>query len=182
MKTLKIVLAAFALSLVAVSPSISQDGMPPMGAPEEMKQLEPMNGEYKVKFFYKMDPTSDAWSESEATAKMSMVLGGGAQQLIYDGSMMGMPFAGIGTMSYDRENQHWQNTWVDSMGARISMYTGQFKDGKIVLKGEDKSQGMTYKARLTTYNITDKGFDWKYEMSMDGTNYMEVAKATYTKK
>lgn len=43
-------------------------------------------------------------------------------------------------------------------------------------------QAATYQSRLTTYNITDKGWDWKYEMSMDGTNYMEGAKATYTKK
>lgn len=48
--------------------------------------------------------------------------------------------------------------------------------------GRDLTQGMTYHSRLTTYNITDKGFDWLYEMSMDGTNYLETAKATYRKK
>ncbi len=30
--------------------------------------------------------------------------------------------------------------------------------------------------------MTDKGFEWMYEMSMDGTNYMPGAKATYTRK
>lgn len=62
------------------------------------------------------------------------------------------------------------------------MYTGDFEDGKMVVEGEDRGQGMTYQSRLTTYNITDKGFDWKYEMSNDGTNFVEGAKATYRKK
>jgi hypothetical protein len=30
--------------------------------------------------------------------------------------------------------------------------------------------------------MTENGFGWKYEMSMDGTNDKDTAKATYTKK
>ena len=68
------------------------------------------------------------------------------------------------------------------MGARISIYTGGFEDGKMVVTGTDIAQGMEYKARMTTYDVTDEGFEWKYEMSLDGANYMETAKATYTKR
>jgi hypothetical protein len=160
----------------------AEAGMPPMGPPEELKQVEVMNGEYDVKFFYKMDPMNEEWTETRATAVLRTVAGGGAQQMPFDGEMMGMPFSGMGLTTYDRETKQWQMTWVDSMGARISMYTGDFKDGKMVVTGKDLGQGMTYHSRLTTYNITDKGFEWKYEMSMDGTNYMDTAKATYTKK
>ena len=157
-------------------------GMPAMGPPAEMKELEAMNGEYSVKFFYKMDPTGEEWIETEATAVLSTVLGGAAQQMTFDGEMMGMPFSGLGLTSYDRETEKWQTIWVDTMGARISMYTGDFEDGKMVVEGKDMGQGMTFHSRLTNYNMTDKGFEWKYEMSMDGTNYMTSAKATYTKK
>jgi len=197
MKRMMIVLTAAALCLGAVAPSFadhhvkgdSQEGqehgkapMPPMGPPEEMKQLEAMNGEYTVKFFFKMNPMDEEWIETEATAVLSSVVGGGAQQMIFEGQMMGMPFSGLGLTSYDRETKKWQTTWVDSMGARISMYTGDVEEGRIVVTGKDMAQGGTFHSRLTTYNITDTGYDWKYEMSMDGTNYMEGAKAVYTRK
>ena len=197
MKRSMIALTAAALCLGAVAPGLAdhhdkghsqepqaqgEAGMPPMGPPAEMKQVEVMNGEYAVKFFFKMDPMSEEWTETEATAVLSTVAGGGAQQMLFEGNMMGVPFQGVGLTSYDRETAKWQSTWVDSMGARISMYTGDFQDGKMVVTGEDQGQGMTFQSRLTTYNITEKGFDWKYEMSMDGTDYMETAKAVYTRK
>ncbi len=196
MKALTIVLATGALCLGTATVSLadhqeegqSQEGhgdagMPPMGPPPEMKELEAMNGEYTVKFFYKMDPTSEEWIETEATAVLSTVVGGGAQQLVFEGEMMGMPFSGIGLTSYDRQTTKWQSTWVDSMGAKISMYTGDFKDGKFVVTGTDIGpDGMAFQSRLTNYNMTDTGFEWMYEMSMDGTNYMTGAKATYTRK
>lgn len=156
--------------------------MPPMGPPEQIKEIEGMNGEYEVKFYYKMDPASEEWIETPATAVVSMVAGGAAQQLLYEGEMMGMPFRGLGLTTYDRETGKWQMTWIDSMGARTSTYTGDFEDGMLVVEGEDKGQGMTFQSRLTTYNITDEGYDWKYEMSTDGTSFIEGAKATYRKK
>lgn len=192
MRVLKIVLAAGALCLATGSLVLAdhhetgqadQAGMPPMGPPEEMKVLEAMNGEYAVKFFYKMDPMSPEWIETDATVVMSMVVGGGAQQMLFEGEMMGMPFSGMGLTSYDRATEKWQATWVDSMGARISVYTGDFEDGEMVVTGKDIGpDGSTYHSRLTYYNMTEQGFDWKYEMSMDGTNFLEGAKATYTKK
>ncbi len=196
MRALTIALAAGALCLGTATVSLADHdeespgqeaqaevGMPAMGPPPEMKELEAMNGEYSVKFFYKMDPMSEEWLETEATAVLSTVVGGGAQQLVFEGNMMGMPFSGIGLTSYDRHTTKWQTTWVDSMGARISMYTGDFKDGKLVVTGADPGpEGMMVHSRLTNYNMTDQGFDWTYEMSTDGTNYMTGAKATYTRK
>ncbi len=157
--------------------------MPPMGPPAEMQQLEGMNGEYDVKFSYRLDPSSEEWMETAATAVVSTVVGGGAQQMIFEGEMMGMPFQGMGLTSFDRATGKWQTTWVDSMGARISMYTGTFEDGKMVVEGEDFGpDGGTYQSRLTYYNMNDEGWDWTYEMSMDGTNYFVGAKATYRRK
>ncbi len=187
MREWRIVLAMGALCLVTVAvagagPQESAEGMPPMGPPPEMKMLEGMNGEYAVKFYFKMDPMSPDWTETDATAVISTVVGGGAQQLVFDGNMMGMPFSGIGLTSYDRETSQWQTTWVDSMGARISMYTGTFEDGELTVSGEDLNMGNTIHSRLTTYNITEEGWDWKYELSMDGENFLEGAKATYKRK
>lgn len=157
--------------------------MPPMGPPPEMDALQAMNGEYAVKFYYKMDPMAEEWIETDATAVLSSVVGGGAQHMAFEGNMMGMPFSGVGLTSYDRYTERYQSTWVDSMGARISIYTGTMEDGKLVVTGTDVGpEGATYHSRLTTYNMTETGFDWMYEMSMDGTNYLVGAKATYTRK
>ena len=103
--------------------------------------------------------------------------------MTFDGEMMGMPFSGIGLATYDRETQQYQNVWVDTMGARISVYTGNFTDDTtMVVEGEDKGMGMTFKSRLTSYDMNDAGWDWKYEMSFDGNDYVETAKATYRRK
>ena len=86
MRALMIVLVAGVLCLgtgtVGLADHHEQDqageaGMPPMGPPAEMQQLEGMNGEYTIKFSYKMDPMSEEWIETEATAVVSMVAGGG---------------------------------------------------------------------------------------------------------
>ena len=43
--------------------------------------------------------------------------------------------------------------------------------------------GMEFVSRLTTYDITDKGYKWLYEMSMDGgETFIPGARAVYTKK
>lgn len=190
MKALKIGLTAAGLCLatgvaiVADHHAEGQAEMPPMGPPAEMQQLESMNGEYAVSFFYKMDPASEEWVETKATAVLSTVAGGSAQQLLFEGDMMGMPFSGMALTSYDRATQKWQSTWVDSMAARITMYTGDLKDGKLVMTGEDLGpDGTAYSARLTTYNMTDEGYDWTYEMSLDGgATFVEGAKATYRRQ
>ena len=63
------------------------------------------------------------------------------------------------------------------------MYSGDFEDGKMVVTGQDVGpDGTKFHSRLTNYNITEAGFEWEYEMSLDGTNYMDGAKATYRKK
>ena len=196
MKALKIVLTAGALCLASGNVTLAdhhekagmQEGgeamaeMPPIGPPDEMKEVAILNGDYDVKFWYKVNPMAPDWTETKATAEVSLVAGGAAQQMIFEGEMMGIPFEGIGFTSYDRETSKWQMIWVDSMGARISMYTGDLKDGEMVVEGKDLGQGMTFHSRLTTYNMNEEGFDWKYEMSMDGENYMETAKATYRKR
>ena len=103
MRTSRIVLAAGVLCLVTGTVGFadhhetgqaSEGGMPPIGPPAEMKQLEGMNGEYTVKFMYKMDPMSEEWLETDATAVLSTVAGGAAQQMLFEGEMMACFFRG----------------------------------------------------------------------------------------
>jgi hypothetical protein len=167
---------------VKTKDALQTQEMPPMGPPPEMKQIAAMEGVYDVVFKYKMDP-AQSWVTTNGLCTIKNVLGGAAQQMTWQGEMLGMNFEGRGMTCYDRESKMWQNTWVDNMSARISYYTGTMQDGNFVFEGEDVMEGKPVQARNTTMHITDKGFESKMEMSMDGgQTYMTWATAVYTKR
>jgi len=166
---------------VAMQEKAAQE-MPPMGPPPEMKQIAAMEGVYDVVFKYKMDPSQN-WVTTNGLCTIKNVLGGAAQQMTWQGEMLGMNFEGRGMTCYDRESKMWQNIWVDNMAARISYYTGTMQDGNFVFEGEDVMEGKPVHARNTTTHITDKGFESKMEISMDGgQTYMTWATSVYTKR
>ena len=155
----------------------------PTGPPKQMKELASMNGVFDVEMKFKMDPTSADWITTSGLATIKMVLDGAAQQMDWQGEMMGMKFNGLGLTTYDREAKMWQNSWVDNMSGRQTMTSGEMTDGTMILTGTDMKQGMKIHVRQTTHNITEKGFEWKYEMSMDGgETYMTAMTATYKKR
>jgi len=169
------------VALLTAAPALAQEGMPPMGAPEEMKLITKMDGQYDVAFKFRMDPTAE-YQESQANCTISTILDGSCQQMEFSGAMMGMPFQGIGWTTYSRGLGKWQTTWVDNMGASISYYLGEMMDGKMVFEGEETApDGSKWHSRNTTFNITDDSFDWKMEMSTDGEEYFTTAMATYTR-
>jgi len=159
------------------------DEMPPMGAPEQMKECATLVGTWDCASKMKMDMNSDEWMETEAVATYRMILDGCALEMTYEGPMMGMPFKGIGIQTFDRETGLWQMTWTDNMMARTSLYTGKREGDKLVMTGEDMYQGETYQSRITTYNETPDSYDWMMENSMDGgKTWITTGKATYTRR
>lgn len=166
----------------AMPPEMAQKQMPPMGPPEEMKQLAGQEGVYDVTFKYRMDPTQ-AWVTTNGLCTMKNILDGAAQEMIWQGEMMGMNFKGRGLICYDRATGKWQTTWIDNMAARVSYLTGTLADGKLVMEGEDIMEGQEVLVRNTTYNMTDHGMESKMEYSTDGgKSYMTWATETYTKR
>jgi hypothetical protein len=165
------------------SEEMTSQEMPPMGPPEEMKMMKDVVGVYDVEQQWRMDPASEEWETSNGVATYELILDGAAVRHTYESEMMGMPFHGLGLIAFNRETGKWQQAWVDNMGAQISYYEGNYKDGQMVTVGEEKWQGQTYLARITVYNMEPDGFDWKYEMSMDGgKEYFTSGKAHYTKR
>lgn len=156
--------------------------MPPMGAPEEMKHLAFLVGDWKVASKWRMDYKSEEWTESEATCNYAYILDGCAMQFTYKGDIQGMPFMGMGVQTYDRETKKWQTTWLDNMAARSTLYTGDRKEGTTVFYGDDIYAGMKMMSRMTTWDETETSFKWKMEQSMDGgKTWMVGGEATYTK-
>ena len=158
-------------------------GMPPMGAPPEMKSLEFLVGTWDVDWKMKMMPTDTNWMASKATATFSYLLDGCVMQMDYQGMMMGMNFHGIQLESYNRTTNKWQMTWADNMSATLNIYEGVKKDGATIVEGVETMMGMTYRSRMTTFNETATTFDWKAENSYDeGKTWGVIMTAHYTKR
>lgn len=176
----------FALILVLPATVPAQEagapGTPVMGPPPQMKEIAGMAGVWTVAFDYKLDPMAEEWTSTQALATIKNVLDGAAQQMDYSGEIMGTKFNGIGFTTYDRETAMWQNSWVDNLTGRISLYTGEMKDEKLVFNGMELSQGMSFHARQTVFNITEDRFEYLMEMSMDGETYLPTGRAVYTRR
>lgn len=61
---------------------------------------------------------------SEARMTGTMILGGRHLIQEFHGTLMGMPFEGRGTMSYDNITKKYQSTWMDTMTTGMSYSTG----------------------------------------------------------
>lgn len=76
------------------------------------------------------------WNQGEkgetahTTCTNSMILGGRYQQSIYKGSMMGIPFEGIGTTAYDNARKVFLSTWIDNMGTGMMYAEGRYDSTK----------------------------------------------------
>jgi hypothetical protein len=156
--------------------------MPPMGPPEEIKEMAHLTGTWTVAGKMRMEPTSE-WIDYSGTTEYKWICDGVALMGTFQSQMFGMPFMGTSIETYDREMKQWQTTWIDNWGARQSTYLGTKADGKIVYNGDDVMQGMKFKTRITVSNLADTSFDWMMEHSMDGGATWYVAmQGKYTKK
>lgn len=161
-----------------------EQGMPVMGPPNEIREMDWIIGIWDVEMKSRFDPQDTNWVHSIGQAKYEWTAGGGALMMTYDSEMMGMPVQGTMLQCYSRELDQWQAVWVDNMGAMISYYTGgHTEDGKTVMTGEDIWEGQKFLTRITTWNETDKTFDWMMEHSYDGGETWHVsATAKYAKR
>jgi len=181
---LVLALVALMASLVAAQDENmmpADSGMPQFGPPEQLKQMESMIGDWHYAGQMKMSPEAD-WITHEAEVTFSFVAGGAAVEMTFVGDMMGMEMHGINLFTYDRETKMWQDVWVDNFAARVSMSTGTFENGKMVMSGKDLMNGQEILSRTTMYDITDKEFKWMMENSMDGKDWFISMRGMYTKK
>jgi len=178
--------AVLALALAAAaSAHDQQQGMPALGAPEQMKPVTELVGTWDVAMSSKHDPSASEWTNEKGVCTFTSVLDGCAVQMQYKGlaPTMGIMYQGLGLQTFDRESAAWQFTWTDNMMARTVLYVGEQHGDTVSGVGEEMWQGQKYLARISTFNRKPDSFDWQYEMSMDGgKNWMVSAKAVYTRQ
>ena len=117
--------------------------------------------------------------KSTSTTVNKMIMNGLYQQNVHTGTMMGMPFNGIGTLAYDIHKKEFMSTWIDNMGSGIMMLKGTWDDATktITFKGKTTDPGtksdMDVKETFTV--IDDNTQEMKMFMPMpDGKEFQTM--------
>lgn len=134
-------MSALALLLVATSAFAQHDhskpasGAPPMdpaameammkaGTPGDAhKKLDVFVGTWDTKITMWMMPGAPPMSHT-GTSTNRWTMGGRYLEQVFKGSMMGMPFEGLGYTGYDNVKKQYWGTWMDSMSTSMMTSTG----------------------------------------------------------
>lgn len=196
MKTMKVllsfVLVLFLVSLLAVSAQ-EKNEVDQKVMETWMKYATPAEGH---QFFQKLvgewDVVSKMWERpgqeptvTKGPGKGKMILGGRYLNIHYQGTMMGMPFEGIGLHAYDNYLKKYISTWIDNMGTGIMISKGTLdKSGKVLTEFaevDDIFTGAKTKAKIV-YTIINPD-KWLMEMYMIGPQgEFKSLEVTHTRK
>lgn len=174
--------ALLATSLFAESHS-EKKGAPPAMSPAQMeamkaymaaatpgeahKKMAKMAGKWKVKVWSQMDPSAPA-ETSEATAEFSTMLGGRHLVQKFNGTMMGQPFEGRGTSSYDNVTGEYIDTWTDTMSTGISVMKGK-ANGNVITQTGSMVDAVTKKTiEMKSVGTMKSDDEMAFEMWMTG--------------
>lgn len=124
---------------VPVDSTTAMNKMMEAGTPgPEHAMLAKDNGTWKADVTMWMAPDSPPMT-SKATMTNKMILGGRYQQSVYKGDMMGAPFEGVSTTTYDNARKVWVTSWVDNMSTMIMNMEGTY---------DEANKTMTYTGKM----------------------------------
>lgn len=148
-------------------------------------------GKWKVKSWVQMDPSAPA-ETGDATAEFSTILGGRHLVQKYNGKMMGQPFEGRGTSSYDNVTGEYVDTWTDTMSTGISVMKGKMSGNVITQTGSMMDAVTKKNVDMKSVGTMTDDNTMKFEMFMSGPdgkmfkcmelNYTRAAGAAKAKK
>ncbi len=199
---------AIGLCAVATNRVLSQDngGKPPAGMPkmsaEEMAQMQDymklMQPGDAHKHLQKMvgtwDTVTKMWMggpgsppmESTGVSTFKSVLGGNWIMEQHTGSMMGMPYEGVGMMGYDNYKNLYVSTWHSNMSTELLKMSGSRhpKTGVTTMYGTMDEPQLNVHGRTVKYVSTPDGDD-KFTFAIidlhAGENY-KVIELSYTRR
>lgn len=164
------VLGVIFLAVAQAAPSQTDDKKPaPCSAPEH-RQFDFWLGEWTV----------EAKGKKAGTNKITAILGGCV--LLEEWQSAGGNYAGKSFNRYDPASGQWRQWWVDTTGGVLDL-AGEYKDGKMILQGEQTSNDeTTLHNRITWYNNADKTVRQHWEQSSDGGKmWKTIFDGLYTK-
>ncbi|MCZ6652624.1 MAG: DUF1579 family protein [Planctomycetota bacterium] len=173
-----IAVIAVGVCVAAASHALSQDkagkaqeGMPAMSAEEMahmqeyMKLMQPGEAHKHLHFYVGVwDTVSKVWMggpgteamESTGTSTFKSVLGGNWIMEDHTGSMMGMPYLGMGMMGYDNYKNLYVGTWFSNMGTEMLQMAGSRnpKTGVVTMYGAMDEPQLSVHSRTVKYVMT----------------------------
>ena len=114
------------------SPEETAAWMKYMAPGEQHQKMAAQAGDWSVATKVWMAGPGTPPTESTATAKFRMILGGRFQVMDYTGDMMGMPFEGMAISGYDNATKEYCSIWVDSMGTGMYHSRGKADEKGVV--------------------------------------------------
>lgn len=91
---------------------------------EQHKHLEHFVGDWDVTMKVYMTGPGSGAMESKGTASVKWVLGGRYLLEEYEGSMMGMPYNGMGMTGYDKGKNLYVTTWASTVDTQLLVLSG----------------------------------------------------------
>jgi hypothetical protein len=117
------------------------------------KMLDGMVGTFDTKTTFWMAPGAPPMS-STGTSVNTWIMGGRYVEQRFTGTVMGMPFEGLGYTGYDNVSGKYWGTWIDSMSTGVMSSTGSSADGgKSYTFASTMNDPMTGKATQTEERI-----------------------------
>jgi hypothetical protein len=146
------------------------------------KALEHFVGNWKGEVKCWMDPNGQP-EQSQATAKVSWIMGGRYLQEDFQGQMMGRPFNGRMLIGFNNIKQNYQSVWFDDMNTAMFVSEGKGDSKVITLEGKSScpATGRTdvpMKAVLRVLS-PDKHIFEMFDGSQGNAKTMEI---TYTRQ
>ena len=117
------------------------------------KKLDVFVGTWDTKITMWMMPGADPMSHNGSSTNR-WIMGGRYLEQSFKGSMMGMPFDGLGYTGYDNVKKQYWGTWMDSMSTGMMTSTGSSADGKLFRFDATMADPMTGKDAAIEETIT----------------------------
>ncbi|MDX2147887.1 MAG: DUF1579 domain-containing protein [Planctomycetota bacterium] len=115
--------------------------MTPGAQHEKFKEME---GDWECTMRVWMEGPQGKPTEEKGSANYKVILGGRYLQQTFSGSMMGMPFEGVGLTGFDNIRKQFVGTWADSMSTTIMRTVGGISpDGKTMTMFGEMDEPMT---------------------------------------
>lgn len=109
-----------------LSPEEQQKAWMEYATPGEVhKMIAQSNGKWNATTTSWMAPETEPMV-SEGSCDNEMIMDGRYQLSKYKGTMMGMPFEGMGILGYDNAKEEFTNTWIDNMGTGTMTMKGKW--------------------------------------------------------
>ena len=143
------------------------------------QMLAKSDGDWKADVTIWMAPGAPPTTNT-ATCTNKMILGGRYQETKYSGSMMGMPFEGMGLLAYDNAKKVFITSWIDNMGTGIMTLEGPWDDNSKSItflgKSVDPMTGKDMNVRQVFKIIDDNSQELEMYTLMNGQDFktMEI--------